>query len=67
MMKKYRGKVWRIYTTSKKEDFDLFSRIITSGYYVRNIDKSLYLYRADENNYKRRKSKGKYEISYIRI
>ena len=41
----------------RKEDFDLFSRIITSGCYVRNIDKSLYLYRADENNYKRRKSK----------
>ena len=41
----------------RKEDFDLFSRIVTAGYYVRNIDESLYLYRADENNYKRRKSK----------
>ena len=41
----------------RKEDFDLFSRIVTAGYYVRNINKSLYLYRADENNYKRRKSK----------
>lgn len=41
----------------RKEDFDLFSRIITSGYYVRNVNKSLYLYRADESNYKRRKSK----------
>ena len=41
----------------RNEDFDLFSRIITSGYYVRNVNKSLYLYRADESNYKRRKSK----------
>lgn len=41
----------------RKEDFDLFSRIVTSGYYVRNIAEPLYLYRADENNYKRRKSK----------
>lgn len=41
----------------RKEDFDLFSRIITAGYYVRNINKSLYLYRANDSNYKRRKSK----------
>lgn len=41
----------------RKEDFDLFSRILVSGAYVRNIDKSLYLYRADEKNYLRRKSK----------
>lgn len=41
----------------RKEDFDLFSRIITSGYYVRNIGESLYLYRADKSNYLRRKSK----------
>lgn len=41
----------------RKEDFDLFSRIVTSGHYVRNIDESLYLYRADDDNYKRRKSK----------
>lgn len=41
----------------RKEDFDLFSRIIVSGAYVRNIDESLYLYRANINNYLRRKSK----------
>lgn len=41
----------------RKEDFDLFSRIIASGAYVRNVDESLYLYRANENNYLRRKSK----------
>lgn len=41
----------------RKEDFDLFSRIISNGYYVRNINKSLYLYRADEENFRRRKSK----------
>lgn len=41
----------------RKEDFDLFSRIIVSGAFVRNIDESLYLYRANENNYLRRKSK----------
>lgn len=40
----------------RKEDFDLFSRIISEGYYVKNVPKSLYLYRANENNYKRRKS-----------
>ena len=41
----------------RKEDFDLFSRVIVSGAYVRNVNESLYLYRADENNYLRRKSK----------
>ena len=40
----------------RKEDFDLFSRIITNGYQTKNIDESLYLCRADENNYFRRKS-----------
>jgi len=43
--------------TKRKEDFDLFSRVILSGKYVRNIDSSLYLYRANKNNYVRRKSK----------
>lgn len=41
----------------RKEDFDLFSRVIVSGAYARNINESLYLYRANENNYLRRKSK----------
>lgn len=41
----------------RKEDFDLFSRILSKGYYVRNVTESLYLYRADADNFKRRKSK----------
>lgn len=40
----------------RKEDFDLFSRMLRQGCCARNINESLYLYRADENNYKRRKS-----------
>lgn len=40
----------------RKEDFDLFSRCIAEGYYALNIDESLYLYRANEGNYLRRKS-----------
>lgn len=40
----------------RKEDFDLFSRMLKKRYYALNIDESLYLYRVDENNYKRRKS-----------
>lgn len=40
----------------RKEDFDLFSRIIKNGFLVQNINESLYLYRTNEDNYKRRKS-----------
>ena len=40
----------------RKEDFDLFSRCLNAGYYALNINESLYLYRANESNYKRRKS-----------
>jgi len=40
----------------RKEDFDLFSRLLCDGCYVKNINESLYLYRADINNYMRRKS-----------
>ncbi len=40
----------------RKEDFDLFSRIISSGKLVLNIDERLYLYRVGEENYRRRKS-----------
>ena len=43
-------------TLHRKEDFDLFSRCINSGYYALNINESLYLYRANEGNYQRRKS-----------
>lgn len=41
----------------RKEDFDLFSKVICSGGYVRNIDRELYLYRINEGNFLRRKSK----------
>lgn len=40
----------------RKEDFDLFSRMLAAGCYAENIDESLYLYRADDDNYARRKS-----------
>lgn len=40
----------------RKEDFDLFSRMLARGYYALNVDESLYLYRANEQNYARRKS-----------
>lgn len=40
----------------RKEDFDLFSRMLSNGCYAANIGESLYLYRADEDNDARRKS-----------
>ncbi len=40
----------------KKQDYDLFSRMINMGCYALNVDDLLFKYRADENNYKRRKS-----------
>lgn len=40
----------------RKEDFDLFSRMLSCGCRAANIGESLYLYRADESNYERRKS-----------
>lgn len=40
----------------RKEDFDLFSRMLSKGYYAMNVGKVMYLYRADEGNYARRKS-----------
>lgn len=40
----------------RKQDFDLFSRMIGMGVYARNIDESLLLFRADEDSYRRRKS-----------
>jgi glycosyltransferase involved in cell wall biosynthesis len=40
----------------RKQDFDLFSRMINMGCYARNIDESLLKFRADKDNYKRRKS-----------
>lgn len=41
----------------RKEDFDLFSRMLQKDYYALNINESLYLYRVDKANYARRKSK----------
>lgn len=40
----------------RKQDFDLFSRMINMGCYALNIDESLLKFRADNDNYKRRKS-----------
>lgn len=40
----------------RKEDFDLFSRMLSKGYYALNVNESLYLYRANEENYARRKN-----------
>lgn len=40
----------------RKEDFDLFSRMITGGCRCRNINEVLYLYRNNEANYVRRKN-----------
>lgn len=40
----------------RKEDFDLFSKMMTAGNLARNLKESLYLYRVNTDNYKRRKS-----------
>lgn len=40
----------------RKEDFDLFVRMLNNGCKAMNIDKSLLLFRANEGNYERRKS-----------
>ena len=57
----------------RKEDFDLFSRMLSKGCYAQNVDESLYLYRANEANYARRKSWvntksaiGVYKLHYCR-
>ena len=44
-------------TLRRCQDFDLFSRMMNMGCYAENIDESLLLFRADEDNYKRRKGK----------
>lgn len=41
----------------RRQDFDLFSRMIQKGFYVLNLNESLYLYRVNETSYARRKSK----------
>lgn len=40
----------------RKEDFDLFSRMLAQGARARNLGEHLYLYRVNRENYKRRKS-----------
>jgi len=40
----------------RKQDLDLFSRMINNGCHAQNIDQSLLLFRANEDNFKRRKS-----------
>lgn len=48
----------------RKQDLDLFSRMINNGYEAKNINESLLLFRSNENNFKRRKS-WSYVKSYI--
>ena len=40
----------------RKEDFDLFSKMMVAGDLAGNLKESLYLYRVNSDNYKRRKS-----------
>lgn len=42
--------------TRRKEDFDLFSRILVQGFKIKNIENCLYLCRTEADNYHRRKS-----------
>lgn len=48
----------------RKQDLDLFSRMINSGYKSANLEESLVLFRSNEDNFKRRKS-WSYCKSYI--
>jgi hypothetical protein len=50
----------------RKQDLDLFSRMINNGCYAENIDKSLLLFRSNIDNLKRRKS-WSYCKSYIYV
>lgn len=40
----------------KKQDYDLFSRMVNMGCYALNVDEPLLKFRSDKDNYKRRKS-----------
>lgn len=40
----------------RKEDFDLFSRLLAQGARAENLKEHLYLYRVNRDNYRRRKS-----------
>ncbi|MEI3598489.1 MULTISPECIES: glycosyltransferase [unclassified Oceanobacillus] len=50
----------------RKQDLDLFSRMINNGCKAANIDESLVLFRSNEDNFKRRKS-WSYCKSYIDV
>ena len=50
----------------RKQDMDLFSRMLNMGCVAQNIPESLLLFRADENNLKRRRSK-EYRKSTIQV
>lgn len=50
----------------RKQDLDLFSRMMNNGCKGANINQSLLLFRSDENNFKRRKS-WSYCKSYIDV
>ncbi|WP_038266645.1 glycosyltransferase [Peptoclostridium litorale] len=50
----------------RKQDLDLFSRMINNGCVAQNIDQSLLLFRSNEDNFKRRKS-WSYCKSYIEV
>ena len=50
----------------RKQDLDLFARMINMGCYALNINESLLLFRSNEGNYKRRKS-WEYCKSYIDV
>lgn len=50
----------------RKQDLDLFSRMINNGCFAQNIDQSLLLFRSNEDNFKRRKS-WSYCKSYIDV
>lgn len=50
----------------KKQDYDLFSRMINNEMLAENIDEPLVLFRSNEDNFKRRKSY-KYCKSYIDV
>lgn len=40
----------------KKQDYDLFSRMLNNGCYALNVDEALLKFRADRDSYRRRKS-----------
>lgn len=50
----------------RKQDLDLFSRMINNGCFAENIDQSLLLFRSNEENFKRRKS-WSYCKSYLEV